>query len=295
VTKTRAPIRRTRSFSAAVPGGRIVGWNAGEGPPALVLHGGPMSDYTEPLARMLADSFWTVRYQQRGLPPSTTAGPFFVEAHVEDAVRVLDVLGIDRAWAVGHSWGAHLAFHLAVQRPDRLLGVIAVSPLGAVSDGGWAELDRNLFARLRSHSPSDAARAQEIDERATAGEATSEEVREALELLWPCYFGDPRSAPPIPEIAINVDLSSGVVTSVYEHFERGTLAASLPAYEGPFLLIHGESDPLPVAASRATAALVPHAVVETIEDCGHFPWLERPERFAAVVRAFVGTSLPAVC
>lgn len=48
-----------------------------------------------------------------------------------DAIAVLDQLGIDRAWAVGHSWGGHLALHLAVSRPDRLLGVVCIDALGA--------------------------------------------------------------------------------------------------------------------------------------------------------------------
>ena len=43
--------------------------------------------------------------------------------------------------------------------------------------------------------------------------------------------------------------------------------------------MHGADDPLPVSASETTAALVPHAVLEVIPDCGHFPWLERPDAF----------------
>src|SRR5580658_760402 len=61
---------------ARVPEGSITGWLAGDGPPVLVLHGGPgLSDYTAPLAAELTDAFGVIRYQQRGLAPSVTSGP----------------------------------------------------------------------------------------------------------------------------------------------------------------------------------------------------------------------------
>jgi pimeloyl-ACP methyl ester carboxylesterase len=273
-----------REFSVAVAGGVIVAWEHGEGVPVLVLHGGPLSDYTEPLVEALPAGLRAIRYQQRGLPPSTLEQPLGIEAHVADAVAVLDALGVERAWAVGHSWGGHLAFHLASAHPERLLGVVGIDPLGAVPDGGWADLDANLSARLAARSPEGAARASELDERAMAGEGTEADVRESLELIWRYYFADPDAAPPMPDFRASVALYSAVVTSVHEHFERGTLERALPQFARPFALLHGVADPLPLEASRATAALVPHSVLVPIEDAGHFPWLEQPESVRAALQ-----------
>jgi proline iminopeptidase len=103
--------------------------------------------------------FRTIRYQQRGLPPTSVGGTATVEDHIADALAVLDGLGIERAWVVGHSWGAHLAMHLAVAAPERPLGAIVIDPLGAVPDGGEAELGANLTARL---TPETAARVEEV-------------------------------------------------------------------------------------------------------------------------------------
>jgi pimeloyl-ACP methyl ester carboxylesterase len=274
-------------FAVEVADGRIVGWQAGSGPPVLILHGGPLTDYTGGLAQLLPQ-FRTIRYQQRGLPPSTLAPPYTIETHMADAVAVLDALQIERAWLIGHSWGGHLAMHLAVAHPDRLLGVVAVDPLGAVADGGWGDLDRNLFDRLSSHSPAASERAQEIDRRAMAGEATTDEMRESVVLVWPYYFAQPESAAaPPPDLDMSVALYAGVVASVHEHFDRGTLEHGLPRYHGPFLLIHGESDPLPIEASRRTVALMSQAVLTPIAGAGHFPWLERPDEVAAALTGFL--------
>jgi pimeloyl-ACP methyl ester carboxylesterase len=71
---------------------------------------------------------------QRGTPPSQVGPPYTIESHVADAVAVLDSFGLERAWAIGHSWGGHLALHLALANPERLLGLVLVDPLGADPD-----------------------------------------------------------------------------------------------------------------------------------------------------------------
>ena len=269
-----------------VPGGWIVGRQAREGTPVLLLHGGPLSDYTAPLADLLPQ-FRTIRYQQRGLPPSTVAPPYTIEAHLSDAIAVLDALQVERVWAVGHSWGGHLALHLAVACAERLLGVIAIDPLGAVPDGGASELDRNIFERLARHSAELSARAADLDRRAQAGAASDAEMHESVVLAWPYYFARPDQAPPPPQFDVSVELYAGVFASIFEHFELGTLERGLPHYEGRFMIIHGEDDPLPIEASRKTAKLVPQTRFVPITDTGHFPWLERPNEFSAALTAFL--------
>lgn len=270
-------------FSADVDGGSLVGWETGTGVAALILHGGPTSDNTDSLVPLLPSTLRTIRYQQRGIEPSTVSGPYDIETHVADAIHVLDDRGVDQAWLIGHSWGGHLAFHVAVAHPDRLLGVVAIDPTGAVDDASWSELDSNILQRVEERSPKDAAHAQELDERAMAGEGTDAEALEAMALVWPYYFADPDSAPPMPEMRISVPLYAAVHDSVHAHLERRTLERGLSAFSKPFVLIHGEQDPLPIEASRRTAQLVPHAVLEPIADCGHMPWLEQPEAFGAAI------------
>jgi pimeloyl-ACP methyl ester carboxylesterase len=59
------------------------------------------------------------------------------------------------------------------------------------------------------------------------------------------------------------------------------------------LFVHGERDPLPPRSTTDTAALIPGALVQTIPDCGHFPWLEQPAAFgAAVERLFARLEAP---
>ena len=275
-------------FQAPVSGGTIVGWRSADaGPPALLLHGGPsLSEYLDSLARELAGLMTTARYQQRGLAPSLVEGPFDVDTHVADAVAVLDALGWERAWVIGHSWGGHLAMHLAVAHPDRLLSMVVLDSLGAVDDGGTAALGPNLMASL---SESDRARVEEIDARDDRGEANEAERLEMMRILWPYYFGDPDAASPMPAFRFH---ASGTQTwhSIADHFQRRTLEKGLPSLQVPVLITHGERSPIPVIEAQRTAALIPNARLEIPARQGHWPWLEQPGSVRALVAEMLASS-----
>jgi proline iminopeptidase len=271
-------------FAIETPAGRIVGRRSGSGPPALVLHGGPgLSDYTEELADELADVLEVFRYEQRGLSPTTIEGPYTVEAHVGDALAVIDGLGLDRPLLVGHSWGGHLAMHLAAAAPLRVAGAVIVDPLGAVPDGGERELEENLMARLPAE---EARRVRELERRIGRGEGGEADDLESLRILWPYYFSDPETAHPVPPLRISLPAYAGTFASVRGHFERGTLVAGLPRFAGPMLFLHGRDSPIPWRRSEESAELVADARLEIVDRCGHFPWLEAPGCVRdAIVRA----------
>ncbi len=257
-----------------VAGGTLAGRRWGSGQPILLLHGGPgLSDYLAPLAAELAPVFTVVHYQQRGIPPSVVDGDRSVEGHVADAIGVMDALGWERPWVLGHSWGGYLAMHLAATHPGRVAGIVVTDSLGAVGDGGQEAFGANLMRPLGAVAR---ARIEEINALEESGEVTVEQEIEALGLLWPFYFAEPAAASSMP--ALDMDLPGHLATwaSVHGHLERGTLEAALPSMGMPAVFIHGERDPIPVEAIRASAALVPGSRLEILPGVGHFPWLERP-------------------
>jgi pimeloyl-ACP methyl ester carboxylesterase len=272
---------------AAVDAGNLVGSRAGSGQPTLVLHGGPgMSDYTEGLEDELAGVCELVRYTQRGVEPSATSGPFTVEQHVADAVAMLDAAGWDRAWLLGHSWGGHLAMHLATSHPDRLLGVISVSALGSAGDGGAADFEAEMFARTPAENRD---RAEELDKRAMAGMGTDEDALESLRMVWPAYFAHPEHAAPMPPIRLSVPCYAETFESLTAHLKAGYLEQRLPELALPVLIVHGRRDPIPYWSAEQTAALLADVSLEPIEDCGHFPWLERPGELRRHIAGFLAS------
>jgi len=164
-------------FVVDTDAGPIAGHENGAGAPLLLLHGGPaMTDYMELLGAEVT-GWRAIRYQQRCLSPSATDGPFTVGQHVADAVAVLDALGVDRAIVAGHSWGGHLALQLAVAHPGRVAGLLIIDSLGAVGDGGVAEMGQELIARLL---PDAVPRFQQVAERMSGPDGCDADALESL-------------------------------------------------------------------------------------------------------------------
>ena len=269
------------AFATDDDGPLIGGLRAGSGPPVLLLHGGPGLgfDYLRDLAEELAHENDVAWYQQRGLAPSAVEGPYTVAADVEDARRVLDALGWQRAYVVGHSWGGHLALHVAEAMPERLHGVLSVDPLGSVGDGRWPEFDEEIFRRTPEHVRE---RAREIDELSMAGAVDDELALEGMRLVWPAYFAEPDDAPPMPELHIATERSGAMVPSIFA--ELPALEAGLPEIRVQVGFVHGSRSPMPLAASTDAAERIPDAWVEVVDGAGHFVWVEAPGAVRASLR-----------
>ncbi|GAA1707851.1 alpha/beta hydrolase [Fodinicola feengrottensis] len=98
----------------------------------LLLHGFPESWYSwrHQLVALAEAGFHAVAPNQRGYPG--TGGPAAVEDYtilhlVGDAVALIEALGESTATVVGHDWGAPVAWHTALLRPDVVRGVAALS------------------------------------------------------------------------------------------------------------------------------------------------------------------------
>lgn len=271
-------------FEVEVPGGLLAGVRDGRGDPLLVLHGGPgLSDYSAMFADELA-AWDTLRYTQRGVEPSTTAGPFTVGQHVSDALAVLDQHGIDAAVLLGHSWGGYLAMQLAAVAPDRVRALVLVDALGAVGDGGRAAFAERLTART---SPQALARLAVLDEMAGAGADTAQVdavALESLRLRWPGYFADPSVAPAPPDdLRLSKACYAGTFESIAAARANDLLPAMLAQFSGPAEIVAGSASPFPADVAKSTGALFRNGQVTMVDGAGHFPWFERPGCIAAAL------------
>jgi len=104
----------------------------GEGPLVLLLHGFPESWYSwRHQFGPLADAgYRVVAPDQRGY--GATDRPDDVDAYsilhlVGDVVGLIEALGEKEAVVVGHDWGAGVAWHTAMLRPDLVRGVVGLS------------------------------------------------------------------------------------------------------------------------------------------------------------------------
>ena len=173
--------------------------------------------------------------------------------------------------------------------PERVRGLILFETLGAQPpDGGSGELVQHLVDRLL---PEERAQLDALVAQQTEGDEAPEIMASILGTLWPSYWFDRTKLVPPVSLRLEQPLPGepDTMTSVRAHLAAGTLQRGLPKMTAPTLFIHGAGDPMPLAATTDTAALIPGGRVEIVEEAGHYPWLEQRDTVRDLVEAFVGS------
>jgi len=95
-------------------------YEAGEGPPVLLLHGWPQNAWAWRFVMpLLADRYRVIAPDLRGFGWSgAPADGYNGVTFGLDAIALLEALDIDRAHVIGHDWGGFAAFAVALSRPD---------------------------------------------------------------------------------------------------------------------------------------------------------------------------------
>lgn len=274
----------------STPEGEVHGTRGGYGSRlAVMLHGGPgLGDLLEPLADLLAGEFTTIRYQQRGLDPTTIREPYTVEANVRDAEAVLDQAAGGSAWIIGFSWGGYLGLRLLTAIPERIQGAILIDPLGAYPEA-IAEFGDAMAARVPSGLRT---RLEDTEARSDRGEATPDEEAWLAEVGWRCYFARFDDAPPRPPWRSNGQCYADTVASIRTTAESEAVQNGLPRLspEIPVLFVHAACGPMPQWSTTRTAALIPHAHLTIVPDSGHFIWYEKPDELLDAITSFLATT-----
>jgi len=149
----------------------------GTGPLVILCHGFPESWYSwrHQLAALAAAGYHAVAPDMRGY--GQTDAPAEIEAYtllhlVGDMVGLVGALGEKSAVIVGHDWGAPVAWHAALLRPDVFRAVIGLSvpyrPRGSVRPTTvMPKTDEAMFYQLYFQTPGEAEAELERDVRAT--------------------------------------------------------------------------------------------------------------------------------
>ncbi len=104
----------------------------GTGPLVVLCHGWPELSYSwrHQLPAIAAAGYHVVAPDMRGFGQTTapaTIGAYTILDHVGDMVALVAALGEKQAVIVGHDWGAPVAWHAAMFRPDIFRAVAGLS------------------------------------------------------------------------------------------------------------------------------------------------------------------------
>jgi 3-oxoadipate enol-lactonase len=246
-----------------VNGARLWVEEEGSGPAVLFVHGG-LGDMRlwEPQAHALADRFRCIRYDLRYWGRSRSPGVEF--SFVDDAIGVLDALGVERAALVGLSLGGGATLDIALAHPERVWAIahVAGGATGMPIDPYTAE---QTAAYEAAEAQGDVETMMDIDFAVWAPLGADDTYRE----LW-------RATPDaggLPEGA-----------SV-----RRPPDAELERLEAPTLVVLAKHDP---QAQREVGSTVARRIpgAQLVEfDSDHYLTLREPERVTEILREFLVT------
>jgi pimeloyl-ACP methyl ester carboxylesterase len=150
---------------------------AGEGPLVLLCHGWPESWYSwrHQLQALAEAGYHAVAPDMRGY--GETSKPEEIERYTifhltGDMVALAAALSPDKAVIVGHDWGAPVAWHAALFRPDRFRGVVGLSvpfrPRGSTRPtSAMPQTETSVFYQLYFQKPGVAEAELERDPRSS--------------------------------------------------------------------------------------------------------------------------------
>ncbi|HMA35915.1 MAG TPA: alpha/beta fold hydrolase [Chloroflexia bacterium] len=264
---------------------------AGQGPPCLVLHGGPGLDHTylRPWLDGLAGPVQLIYYDQLGQGRSTRPPDFSTVGNaswVAEIEALRAYLGYERMILFGHSYGGLLAQDYALRHGDRLAGLILCDTIPVLD---YVDL---VIAHAQQHgTPEQAAAVVSGLAQPTGDDA---EFRRLWMTILPLFFHNYD-----PQIGSRMDAATRYSGGAFECGFRRELPAfnSLPRLgeiATPTLVLAGRHDwimPPAQGAERIHAAL-PDARLVVFDRSGHFPFIEEPEAFTTTVHRWLA-GLPA--
>jgi len=279
----------TTTHLTADDGTRLAVHLHGEGEPLLCVPGGPMLDsaYFGDLGG-LAEHRAVARLDLRGTGASQApADPasYRCDRQVADVEAVRSHLGLDRVDLMGHSAGANLAYRYAEQHPDRVGRLLLVTPSTRGVGIEISDDDRTAMARQRSDEPWYAGAAAALA-RVQEGSEDGDDWRAVSAFMYGRWDDETQAYEAWMDERRSDELA--MAYGAEGAFDPEATRAVLAALDVPVRVLAGGRDTgNPPRVMAQVAALFPRGELVVHERGGHFPWVDDPAGFVALVAPFV--------
>jgi pimeloyl-ACP methyl ester carboxylesterase len=251
-----------RTERLQVGAGEVRLLRAGSGPPLLFLHAAGGGGWT-PFHDGLTASFDVLAPDHPGFDESEqTEEVEGIDDLVYHYLRLLDILGIEKATVVGASFGGWLAAELAVHSPHRVERLVLMSPAGLrIPEAPPTDLfilPPDKLMRTLFHDEAIAASMLEVEPTVDDIVRIYHNNTAFARYAWKPFLNDPK------------------------------LERRLYRITAPTLVLWPEHDKVfPREHAERYAEKIADARLQMLEDCGHALYGERPEEVTRAVLAFL--------
>ncbi|MGB0631966.1 MAG: alpha/beta fold hydrolase [Alphaproteobacteria bacterium] len=256
----------TVSETLKIAGTRVEVERCGKGRPLLLLHGEDGFELDQSLIDDLAKTFEVVMPRMPGFGKSTL--PDHLRS-IDDISYVwldlLERLDLKAVTVLGFSVGGWLALEMATKQISRIARLVLTGSVGVKFGGAYDREIEDIYFHnaeavraLRFHDPDKDPHLDltGLTKRQAVALARS---REAIaKICWEPYFHNPKLRHRLHRVDVPVQVVWGATDGM-----------TAPAY------------------GRALAKALPNGRFASVPRAGHFPHVERPDRFAAVLSDFL--------
>jgi len=288
-------------------------------PYLVILHGGPgfSAHMFYAWGPSLEKTLNVVYLDQRGsgesarltvanvmAPTPAEVNGYTVANLVADIEGVRQFLKVDKWYVLGHSWGGMLGLEYVTAHPDHVRGYIHMDGLVSVPQMQNSVLD-NAAKKFAAATPKDDADLAQVTQLRALPPDNPIRLFGALGLaMGPAglYYASNQAAGfaasyaqigaaikpyHLPPALLAPASEPGAALIVSDHFLTRDDTPLLTKITVPTLILNGKQDGVipPSVAEAAHKAIRGSQLVE-LDNCGHFPFFEKPEKTTAAILAF---------
>lgn len=243
--------------------------SGGDGPAVLFSHGFLMDlSMFDAQVEALAPSYRCIRWDERGFGDTTGSGAFTYWDSADDAVSLLDHLGVESAVFAGMSQGGFLSLRAALAHPDRVSALVLIDTQAGVDDAETLEGYAGMVQAWTSGDPATVSGVMDVVAGLIIGQP---ELSAEWKQRWQAR--DPQL----------------IVEPAQCLLERDDITDRMGEISCPAIVFHGTDDQaITMDRAKAMCEALPdcRGVVE-VEGAAHAANMTHPEQVNPELRAFL--------
>lgn len=224
--------------------------------------------------------------------PVTDASQIEVDYELRDLDTVRHFFRIERMALLGWSMNGTTAARYAAQYPGYVTRLVMMCPGYMRSEAPYHDVAKLQQTASERIDPLGLQRLEELKQEGFDSAQPEAYCKEHQRVYLVRQMGNPGALANMKSnpCAHENEWPRNLIAFIQKHPPSGAydwreVAASIQA---PTLVIHGSEDLIPLESSAEWAATIPNAELEVIADSGHYPHLEAPDSFFAIVDRFLG-------
>lgn len=263
----------------------------GQGVPLLVIGGGPgdVADRYLGLCELLAKNQQCILVEQRGTgksaPAVYDASTISVALTLDDFEAIRKQLGLKQWNVLGFSYGGYLASLYTHYFPSAVSSLTLLGSMG-LNGYGLAQFQDNIISRLWA---GDLELFEYWNDPQRMKADPQHAISEIIRACMPGYFFDRKKSLLVSQEIKGSDFNFETGDWIWRDISKQKLdlAKMTPTFTGAVLILHGRQDPLGESVPLALERYYKKSKLVFIEKCGHYSWVEQPEKVLAPISEFL--------